>query len=61
MILTPVELRNLHRGSEAGSVVINHGFKFIDLDEDSRLILIAFTYQQFLVETGNLEPNGQEL
>ncbi|MBN3561570.1 flagellar brake protein [Aliamphritea spongicola] len=61
VILTPVELRNLHRGSEAGSVVINHGFKFIDLDEDSRLILIAFTYQQFLVETGNLEPNGQEL
>lgn len=57
VLLTPIRLRNLHTsGSE-----VNHGVEFIELDEDSRLIVTAFVYQQFLVETGNLDQMGQEI
>ncbi|GGK61377.1 flagellar brake protein [Amphritea balenae] len=61
VLLAPVELRNVHTSSVDSGSLYNHGVKFVDLDEDSRLIIAAFVYQQFLVETGNLDQNGQEL
>lgn len=61
VLLVPVELRNMHNSPAESSSVLNHGFKFLDLDEDTRLIITAFVYQQFLVETGNLDQTGQEL
>ena len=57
----PIELRNVHSTSVESGSVYNHGFKFFDLDEDTRLIVAAFVYQQFLIETGNLDHFGQEL
>lgn len=57
VLLAPIRLRNLHTsGAE-----VNHGVEFIELDEDSRLIVTAFVYQQFLIETGNLDQMGQEM
>ena len=61
VLLVPVELRNVHSTSVESGSVYNHGFKFFDLDEDTRLIIAAFVYQQFLIETGNLDHSGQEL
>ncbi|WP_290703618.1 flagellar brake protein [Amphritea sp.] len=61
VLLVPVELRNVHSTSVESGSVYNHGFKFFDLDEDTRLIIAAFVYQQFLIETGNLDHFGQEL
>jgi len=61
VLLVPVELRNLHSSPAEMGSLFNHGFKFLDLDEDTRLIITAFVYQQFLVETGNLNHTGQEL
>ncbi|BBB26476.1 flagellar brake protein [Amphritea japonica] len=61
VLLVPIELRNVHSTSVESGSVYNHGFKFFDLDEDTRLILAAFVYQQFLIETGNLDHFGQEL
>lgn len=61
VLLAPIELRNLHAGGDEVGDAYNHGFKFLDLDEDTRLIIAAFVYQQFLVETGNLDRSGEEL
>ena len=60
VLLAPVELRNVHSSAAEAGTLYNHGVKFFDLDEDTRLIISAFVYQQFLVETGNLDQNGQE-
>lgn len=61
VLLVPVELRNIHNSSLESGSLFNHGFKFFELDEDTRLIIAAFVYQQFLVETGHLDQTGQEL
>ncbi|WP_428036383.1 flagellar brake protein [Amphritea sp.] len=61
VLLVPVELRNIRSSQGEGSSLFNHGVKFLDLDEDTRLIITAFVYQQFLVETGHLDQTGQEL
>lgn len=61
VLLAPVELCNIHTQGEDIGLVYNHGMKFLELDEDTRLVIAAFVYQQFLVETGNLDRTGQEL
>ena len=61
VLLAPVEMRNIHNFGEDIGLMYNQGMKFLDLDEDTRLIIAAFVYQQFLVETGNLDRTGQEL
>lgn len=61
VLLVPVELRNVHSSSVESGSLYHHGFKFFELDEDTRLIIVAFVYQQLLVETGNLDQTGQEL
>lgn len=60
VILAPAIVRNLYE-SEAGAFpVISHGVEFVDLEEDTRLILAGFVYQQYLIETGYLsvEPGA---
>lgn len=61
VLLAPVELCNQHSAGEEIGEIYNHGYKFLELDEDTRLIIAAFVYQQFLIETGNLGRSGQEL
>ncbi len=57
VILAPAIVRNLYE-SEAGSFpVISHGVEFVDLEEDTRLILAGFVYQQHLIETGYLSAS----
>ncbi len=51
VMLLPSVLRNLE-DSEIG--VTQHGFEFEPLEEDSKLLLTAFVYQQFLLELGYL-------
>lgn len=60
VLLVGVELRNVHHHTAELGGLVSHGFKFLELDEDSRLIIAAFVYQQFLVETGHLDQTGQE-
>ncbi|KEA62842.1 hypothetical protein ADIMK_2951 [Marinobacterium lacunae] len=58
VILAPAIVRNTYE-SEGGSFsVISHGVEFVDLEEDTRLILAGFVYQQYLVETGYLPTEG---
>ncbi len=61
VLLVPVVLKNIHSSPAEMGGLFNHGCQFLDLDEDTRLIITAFVYQQFLVETGNLDQTGQEL
>ena len=61
VLLAPVKMCNTHNTGEDIGLMYNQGMKFLDLDEDTRLIIAAFVYQQFLVETGNLDRTGQEL
>lgn len=58
-ILTPAVIRNRVQREASPYAVYAHGVEFNDLDEDTRLILTGFVYQQFLVETGYLAPESQ--
>lgn len=55
VLLAPVVVRNQTQVEAVPIAVHRHGVEFFDLDEDSRLILTSFVYQQFLVETGNID------
>jgi len=55
VMLAPVELRNVQPAEGGAAKVVSHGIEFLELEEDSRLVLAGFVYQQFLHETGNLE------
>ncbi|MFW1677196.1 flagellar brake protein [Pontibacter sp. JAM-7] len=55
VILIAAQIRNLQPQSGSVSSVVQHGLEFVDLDEDTRLMLTAFVYQQFLLETGHLD------
>jgi c-di-GMP-binding flagellar brake protein YcgR len=51
VILLPSILRSI-QNIEAG--VVLHGMEFDELEEDTRLLITAFVYQQFLTELGYL-------
>ncbi|TCK02541.1 flagellar brake protein [Marinobacterium mangrovicola] len=54
VLLAPAIIRSIYE-SEGGSFsVISHGVEFVDLEEETHLILAGFVYQQYLVETGYL-------
>lgn len=55
VLLAPVVVRNAAQVETVPMAVHRHGLEFFDLDEDSRLILASFVYQQFLVETGHID------
>jgi len=55
VILAPVMIRNLVQTEGTPASVYRHGVEFLELDEDTRLILASFVYQQFLVETGHID------
>ncbi|MGB0466585.1 MAG: flagellar brake protein [Pontibacterium sp.] len=55
VILAPVMLRNVYQSEGDPASVYSHGVEFLELDEDTRLILASFVYQQFLVETGHID------
>lgn len=55
VVLLPALIRSVQLTEGGVSKVVSHGLEFLEIDEETRLILAAFVYQQFLVETGNLE------
>ncbi|WP_420555337.1 flagellar brake protein [Neptuniibacter marinus] len=55
VILTTALIRSVQPQEGSVSTVVSHGLEFLDLDDDTHLILAGFVYQQFLIETGNLE------
>jgi len=59
VILAPAIVRNTYEGEKGSFSVIGHGVEFVDLEEDTRLILTGFVYQQYLVETGYLPQEGE--
>jgi len=58
VVLTPVLIRSVHPVEGGVTTVVSHGLEFLDMDDDTHLILAGFVYQQFLIETGNLEILG---
>lgn len=55
VLLLTMELRTVQ---PFGSVY-QHGFQFIDLDEETHLLLVAYVYQQFLIEAGLMERKDE--
>lgn len=55
VVLLPAEIRSMATADEGINKVLNHGLEFLEMDEETHLILTGFVYQQFLMETGHLE------
>lgn len=55
VVLTPAVIRSVQPAETIATKVITHGLEFLELDEDTHLMLTGFVYQQFLIETGHLE------
>ena len=58
VILAPIVIRNVNQVESEPVNVYRHGVEFLELDEDTRLILASFVYQQFLIETGSIDDLG---
>lgn len=58
VVLAPAIVRSVQQSEGGISKVVSHGLEFLELDEETHLILAGFVYQQFLIETGNLEIIG---
>lgn len=58
VVLTPAVIRSIQTTPDGLNKVVSHGIEFLDLDDETHLILTGFVYQQFLIETGNLEILG---
>jgi len=52
VLLMPALVRNVHESEGGRFSVISHGVEFVDLEEETRLILAGFVYQQHLIEAG---------
>lgn len=59
VILAPAIVRNVYESESGSFSVISHGVEFVDLEEDTQLILAGFVYQQYLIETGYLPLEGE--
>ncbi|NVK44080.1 MAG: flagellar brake protein [Oceanospirillaceae bacterium] len=55
VLLVPAVIRNVQPAHEGGVARYRVGIEFQELEEEARLMLTAFVYQQFLVETGYIE------
>ncbi|MGH1462702.1 MAG: flagellar brake protein [Neptuniibacter sp.] len=55
VVLTPALIRSITPSEEGITKIVSHGLEFLELDEETHLMLAGFVYQQFLVETGNVE------
>jgi hypothetical protein len=60
VLLVPALVRNVHESESGSFSVISHGVEFVDLEEETQLILAGFVYQQHLIETGLL-ASGEEV
>ncbi|WP_299182918.1 flagellar brake protein [uncultured Neptuniibacter sp.] len=58
VVLTPAIIRSVQSSDGGITKVVSHGVEFLEMDDETHLILAGFVYQQFLVETGNLEILG---
>jgi hypothetical protein len=55
MLLLPARICNQYQSAAGLLNAFSHGIEFIDLEEETRLILAGFIYQQQLLDTGYLE------
>lgn len=58
VVLAPAVIRSISSSEEGISKIVSHGIEFLELDEETHLMLAGFVYQQFLVETGHMEILG---
>lgn len=58
VVLTPAVIRSVISSEEGISKVVSHGLEFLEMDDETHLMLAGFVYQQFLVETGHMEILG---
>ena len=57
LLLLPACIRNVQQQETGPIPVISHGVEFVELEEDARLILAGFVYEQQLMSSGLIEPN----
>ncbi len=55
VLLVPALIKNLQPAGPSG---YRYGVEFLELEEDGRLMLAGFVYQQLLLETGYIEAAG---
>jgi c-di-GMP-binding flagellar brake protein YcgR len=55
MLLLPARICNQYQSASGLLNAFSHGVEFVDLEEDTRLILAGFIYQQQLLDNGYLE------
>jgi len=55
MLLLPARICNLYQSASGVLNAFSHGVAFIDLEEDTQLVLAGFIYQQQLLDSGYLE------
>lgn len=55
VMLIPAVLRSVYQRESGPAGVFRHGVEFFDLEEETRLVLAGFVYQQCLFESGYLE------
>lgn len=55
MLLLPAKICNQYQSASGLLNAFSHGVEFIDLEEETRLILAGFIYQQQLLDSGYLE------
>lgn len=55
VVLAPAVVKSVTPSDEGITKVVSHGLEFMELDEETHLILTGFVYQQFLIETGHME------
>ncbi|WP_286238014.1 flagellar brake protein [Neptuniibacter halophilus] len=58
VVLAPALIRSVQPTEGGITKVVRHGVEFLELDDETHLILAGFVYQQFLIETGHLEIIG---
>ncbi|MGB0204329.1 MAG: flagellar brake protein [Neptuniibacter sp.] len=58
VVLTPAVIRSVTPSEEGITKIVSHGLEFLELDEETHLMLAGFVYQQFLIETGHMEILG---
>lgn len=56
VLLVPALVRNVYESETGHFSVVSHGVEFVDLEEETQLILAGFVYQQHLIEAGLLVP-----
>lgn len=57
MLLLPARVKNLVTLEQQSPRLFRHGVEFFDLEEEIRLVLAGFVYQQWLIETGYLDAS----